>query len=586
MEKRTQGVSFDPKRAQWRVRSKVSGKLKHLGYFATEQQAIDHLNAVQWVLASKPMVEAGGRTFRDVGEAWLSWRERTNPNGIRSERSRWRQIQDAPFMDLHVGDIPRPMIAAFVNSLPGRSCGKGRGRSGDGTERISQGSAKHYRTLLSGVFEYARNRLGMDIENPAKGFQLKAEEFVQPMAGDDDDPDVHLWTFLDEGELTLLHKLTASNDTGARAAGMRFLFLAYTGLRRGEAWALRWTDLVLDGPIPGCWARRSNKRSTTKSGKARWVPFTPLALAIARLWWAERHRPVKGPVFPTRTGGQRRADCDGGWLDKPYRSRRGELRVRLGWRTKAGITRQVRVHDLRHTCASHLIMGTWGHAWDLEQVRDLLGHTDVRVTRRYAHLSREHLNGVARQTTTAALSEGTKALESGLNVPVAQQVAQAALLKKASECVEIPKPPVSQGNHWRAIRDSNTGPLAPEANGSPLDFSDLGDACAIGAPQSELLDAERERLAQHIAQCCRDLLEGVASGQVVYWEDALALATTALRLEWALPQTLALLSQSVPVVRGTVELCEALGSEVRGLSAQRKQDLDEFHRLRRRLRRA
>lgn len=50
-------------------------------------------------------------------------------------------------------------------------------------------------------------------------------------------------------------------------------------------------------------------------------------------------------------------------------------------RAKAGI--DANFHDLRHSCASLLInMGT-----PLEVVRDILGHTTVKTTERYAHLS-------------------------------------------------------------------------------------------------------------------------------------------------------------------------------------------------------
>jgi len=49
-------------------------------------------------------------------------------------------------------------------------------------------------------------------------------------------------------------------------------------------------------------------------------------------------------------------------------------------RKKAGI--DVNFHDLRHSCASLLInMGV-----PLEVVRDILGHTTVKTTERYAHL--------------------------------------------------------------------------------------------------------------------------------------------------------------------------------------------------------
>ncbi len=53
--------------------------------------------------------------------------------------------------------------------------------------------------------------------------------------------------------------------------------------------------------------------------------------------------------------------------------------------------RLVWFHDLRHTCASHLLMGSWGSAWRLEEVRDFLGHESITSTQRYAHLSQDHL---------------------------------------------------------------------------------------------------------------------------------------------------------------------------------------------------
>jgi integrase len=48
-------------------------------------------------------------------------------------------------------------------------------------------------------------------------------------------------------------------------------------------------------------------------------------------------------------------------------------------------------HDLRHTCASHLRM----KGADLDDIRRLLGHSDLRMTIRYTHLGQSHLDATA-----------------------------------------------------------------------------------------------------------------------------------------------------------------------------------------------
>jgi integrase len=46
-----------------------------------------------------------------------------------------------------------------------------------------------------------------------------------------------------------------------------------------------------------------------------------------------------------------------------------------------------RFHDTRHTFGSHLAM----EGFNLRTIQQLLGHRDLRMTKRYAHLSAEHL---------------------------------------------------------------------------------------------------------------------------------------------------------------------------------------------------
>jgi integrase len=66
----------------------------------------------------------------------------------------------------------------------------------------------------------------------------------------------------------------------------------------------------------------------------------------------------------------------------------GPMVTRAFWRAcrKAEVP-NLRLYDLRHTFASYLAMG----GFNLRAIQQLLGHKDLRMTARYAHLSADHL---------------------------------------------------------------------------------------------------------------------------------------------------------------------------------------------------
>ena len=102
-----------------------------------------------------------------------------------------------------------------------------------------------------------------------------------------------------------------------------------------------------------------------KSGQTRHIPLNREALAAIKAW-KEQSGTSSGYVFPGKDG-HRLTNVNNSWA--------GLLKA-------AGIT-SFRWHDLRHTFASKLVMA----GVPLNTVRDLLGHSDIQMTLRYAHLA-------------------------------------------------------------------------------------------------------------------------------------------------------------------------------------------------------
>lgn len=134
-----------------------------------------------------------------------------------------------------------------------------------------------------------------------------------------------------------------------------------TGLRRGELFNLTWEDVHLGR------AMLTVRGEGAKAGQTRHVPLNAEAKAVLAAW--KKEAPDVALVFPGR---------DGGRLDNVKRSWASAL--------DAAKIKNFRFHDLRHHFASRLVMA----GVDLNTVRELLGHADIKMTLRYAHLAPEH----------------------------------------------------------------------------------------------------------------------------------------------------------------------------------------------------
>ncbi len=142
--------------------------------------------------------------------------------------------------------------------------------------------------------------------------------------------------------------------------------LLHTGLRFGEACGLTWGDVDLTG------AMLTVRGETAKTNTTRHVPLNKTALGTLKAWKTEKAEPG-AYVFPGKEEGKRLTDIKTAWKQ-------------LLKSVKDAPITGFRVHDLRHTFASKLVQA----GVDLNTVRELLGHTDIKMTLRYSHLAPEH----------------------------------------------------------------------------------------------------------------------------------------------------------------------------------------------------
>lgn len=139
--------------------------------------------------------------------------------------------------------------------------------------------------------------------------------------------------------------------------------LAYGGgLRISEACGLRLSQID---------SKRKLLDLTGKGKKQRLVMLSPTTLQLLRAYWRD-YRPPTDVVFPGKVP----------LRDRPIQHETVRVSLReavssLGWNFK------VTPHLLRHSFASHIHrMGT-----DIKAIQQLLGHSSIRTTARYIHLT-------------------------------------------------------------------------------------------------------------------------------------------------------------------------------------------------------
>jgi len=205
--------------------------------------------------------------------------------------------------------------------------------------------------VLSAAINYARKRWDWEMNNPCSGMSLK-------------EPEGRLrWISRAEADA-----LIREAERDARSPHLAdFIRLALnTGCRKNEMLKLSWDRVDLRGN------RLFLEPEHTKSGKRRVVPLNEEArkALLGRARFRAEFCPGSPWVFAHKSG-ERVQYMQNGFQGA---CRRAEIE-------------RFRVHDLRHTCASWMVQ----QGVPLMEVRDVLGHSTIEMTERYAHLAPDTL---------------------------------------------------------------------------------------------------------------------------------------------------------------------------------------------------
>lgn len=219
-------------------------------------------------------------------------------------------------------------------------------------KKKSTSTVNRYMAALSVVFSYAVKELEWMDDNPiSKISHLK-------------EPTPRVRYLSDDERKKLCGQARESNNPYIYAI---ICVALTTGARKMEILGLRWEDVDLNA--------KTATLQETKNGERRVLDLIEPALSELKKLYVKRG---KSPyVFPNRDG-------------------TGVLDITYCWKDLMRATgiENFRFHDLRHTCASYLAMSNVNMA----TIAEILGHKDMKVTKRYAHLSPGYKRSVMENT--------------------------------------------------------------------------------------------------------------------------------------------------------------------------------------------
>jgi integrase len=339
----------------------------------TQQEVLEKVNALIVQQASGQVTLGKEGTVAYYLNLWLDTKAvdlGEDSSGYRMHETLVRVHLRRALGHLELQKLGSAEIQKFLND-------KRRERKPSGVRRYSDRRVQMMRKTLSAFLRWAMNQKPKILtDDPMTG--------VSPIPRADP-----LTTALEREQVDRLLDTSATHQHGPL-----FALLVYTGLRLGEALALRWHDIDFE------------KQLIQVRGSLKWLPNQPWTITRPKTKGSVRDVPLKSNARQALLNQKAQQDTwrlqhKTDWLSTGlvFTSPTGDaqngknvLGVFKRQLKKAKLPTTFRVHDLRHTCATHLLVVTNG---DVYYVSKWLGHASIRTTEMYLHVVKQQQNILA-----------------------------------------------------------------------------------------------------------------------------------------------------------------------------------------------
>jgi len=337
-----QGCAYKRGKDNWWIAWREGGKRRTKGGYPTEEEANDVLARITadvragrdgMPVAAKDVPELGG-----LAEAWIAQREVTHRSAD-EDRWRWHKHLSPWFGKRLLTEIDPALLREFIEAKL--------------AEKLSSSTVRLLVLEMSGLYSDLVER-GLAPHNPVRLLPRSTRRLIRAAH------DPHTTPFVER--LVDMKRIYLALEEPVNIA---YALGSLDGLRTDEVLGLPWEHVDLA-------TRRIHVRVTTKGplkdDESRVVPILDALYPVLTAWRLKTGG-IGTVVPPMRKDG---AFCDAHTLRAHLKTAQEKLKLpTITW-----------YQATRHTFASQWVMG----GGSIEKLKEILGHSTVQVTERYAHL--------------------------------------------------------------------------------------------------------------------------------------------------------------------------------------------------------